>query len=185
MPVVATILKNTAGEAVVHLVGDGAHTITRSSLITKSVHPSTTTIGSPVVRVDIALGIVVGGAVTGPGIPGGTTVVSINQNDITLSANATVAGSYDLTFDSQVATNATLVISKIVSTSTAINSINRGVVRVANVGNANLRFDGFALTQNSNTDVACTLGAANSMMIVELKKANYGDGAHPYQSKPT
>ena len=64
---------------------------------------SLTTAGSPVVNISIGntLGLVVGSTVTGPGIPIGTTVVSINSpTSITLSANASAADETELTFTS-------------------------------------------------------------------------------------
>lgn len=184
MPVTLTVLKNTANEAVVRAVGDGAATITKASLTTSSSQSAVLTTGSPVIRVGTPLGIVVGGTVTGTGIPGATTVLSINQSDVTLSANATATGSEALTFQSQVAdANSTLAITKVVASSSGVSLIDRGGVRVLNVHqNANWRFDGFSLNDQPTTDIALTLPATNATVILEIRKDKFGAGDHPYRS---
>lgn len=55
--------------------------------------------GSPRINLNGVSGLFKGLAVSGTGIPGGTTILSVdNENQITLSANATASGSVTLTF---------------------------------------------------------------------------------------
>lgn len=73
---------------------------------TSSVPSSTTTSGSPTVAAAIGAfnGIAIGQVVTGTGIPAGTRVIarSANGSSITLSQNASAAGTVTLTFSGAV-----------------------------------------------------------------------------------
>ena len=53
---------------------------------------ATVTLGSDVITVASAVGIIDGQLAVGSGIPAGTTVINVSGTNITLSANATVAG---------------------------------------------------------------------------------------------
>jgi uncharacterized phage protein gp47/JayE len=57
-----------------------------------AVTTATVTLGSDVITVASAVGIIDGQLAVGSGIPAGTTVINVSGTNITLSANATVAG---------------------------------------------------------------------------------------------
>jgi hypothetical protein len=71
-----------------------------------SIRSGTLTSGSPTVTLTTTVGLIEGMTVTGTGIPGGTTIQTINSGTvITLSANATATGSQSLTFKLAANTN--------------------------------------------------------------------------------
>lgn len=86
----------------------GANAAGKQILNAQVVQPSTyaptktvqTVTGSPVVSMGDVSGLFVGLPISGAGIPGGTTISAINpnQNQITMSANATATGSVTGTF---------------------------------------------------------------------------------------
>lgn len=189
MPIVATTLKNTLTHAVVKLVGEGSHTITLASLVDTATKEAFFESGATVIQVRDTLGIVVGGTVTGTGIPVGATVTEIHDHNVTLSAATTAVSSGSYVFASQVYTNgqSKANINKVFydTDPTGGISIVRNSVDVLDFSRSGVwQFDGFSLAENNTFDIVVTHGGTvKSTTIIELRKVGgYGDSEHPLRT---
>lgn len=189
MPIVATTLKNTLTHSVIKLVGVGSHTIALASLVDTATKEAFFESGETVIQVRDALGIVVGGAVTGTGIPVGATVTEIHDHNVTLSAATTAVSSGSYVFASQVYTNgqSKANINKVFydTDTTSGITVSRNSVSVLSFSRAGVwQFDGFSLAENNTSDITVAhTGTLDSTTIIELRKVGgYGDSEHPLRT---
>lgn len=189
MTAIATsILRNVHGEAVIKFVGTGTATVTIPNLIVKTTKKANTTSGSAIITLtgvsgNDNIGIVVGGAVTGSGIPASTTVLSISGRTVTLSANATATASdVTLTFDSQKANSPLVSIEKIYWSTNHANGIliekTAGSLLAKVYGSGFWNLNEMSIVDNISSELNITT-AADDTLILKLKK--YGDwGTNDY-----
>lgn len=187
MAVTATTLKNTLTHTIVKVVGSGTHTISLSSLIDTATKETFFESGKTVIQLRDTIGIVVGGYVTGTGIPAGTTVTEIHDNRVTISAATVAPSSGVYVFASQVATDPVVNIYKVFYDTDATGGIKiaRNSVNVLAFNRSGVwQFDGFALTDNNTFNIVVTLGGTiDSTVILELRKiSGYGDSQHPFKT---
>lgn len=183
MTAIATsILRNVHGEVVVKFVGTGTANLLIPDLVVQTTKKVSTTNGSPVVTLtgvngNDNVGLIVGGGVTGAGIPAATTVISIYGRTITLSANATATAlDVTLTFDSQKANSPLVSIEKIYWSTNHANGIL--IEKAAGQLLAKMYASGFwnlgemSILDTINSELNITT-AADDTLILKLKK--YGD----------
>lgn len=177
-----TTLKNVHDETILKIVGTGTATITIANLIVQTVKKVNTTTGSPIVTLtgvngNDNVGIIPGGFVTGAGIPASTTVLSIAGRTVTLDKNATAtASNVSLTFDSQKANAAFVMIEKMYWSGNHANGIivekTVGTLLCKLYGTDHWNLNEMSISDSINNQINVTM-AEDDTLIIKLKK--YGD----------
>lgn len=188
--IASTVLRNVHNEAVIKIVGTGTATITVANLIVQTVRKVNTTNGSPIVTLtgvngNDNIGVLVGGTVTGSGIPGSTTVLSISGRTVTLDKNATAtASNVSLTFDSQKAVAPLVSIEKLYWSGNHANGIiiekTVGTLLMKLYGSDHWNLNEMSILDTINNQINVTM-AEDDTLIIKLKKyGDWGNGNSSY-----
>lgn len=187
MTAIATsVIQNNNSGSVIKFVGTGTSTVTLASLVNTTTKSCSTTNGTAIVNIKPGadnVGVIVGGAVSGTGIPGGTTVLSINKNAITLSANATATNAtVTLTFDTQkVNSGATVSIEKIYFSTSAGIAVKKGTTLMMNLwGSDHWNLNELSILETIDTNVVITTTTDDTVILKLKKMGNWGNDHYSY-----
>jgi hypothetical protein len=180
------VIKNTNLESVIKCTGTGSISILLSSLISSCQKNCRTTSGDNFVTLNSdadIVGIVVGGTITGTGIPANTLVTDIKPKKITLDKTVTATNSIvSLNFESQVLIDPELIITKIYfSTFTGIilkSSSTDSIVQLNGTGHWCL--NNMAIVDGITTEVIVETTADDTAIIAFKKQGNWGNDNYSY-----
>lgn len=188
MTAIATsVIQNNNSGSVIKFVGTGTSTVTLASLVNTTTKSCSTTNGSAIVNIKPGadnVGVIVGGAVSGTGIPADTVVSSINKNAITLDKNVTAdSASVTLTFTTQKVNGGTVIIEKIYwSTAHASGiQIKKESTLLLNLyGTDHWDLAEMSIMDSIGTNVVVTTSADDTVILKLKKLGNWGHEQYSY-----